>query len=399
MDMVPGPEVVKTLSFVDQEALGGAARVGNPTVGQGALSDVDGLDVDGAVAAHSLMLLERSMPCSCSCPSSSAAPSPAAPAPVPFPARRRSFPTPAPPAWLRHLTGLLDSASGASGRSFSFQKKIGKRKRYTLAATRRDTSVQYRPVTPPPLSHSSLRLIPSPSSGHLPSCGVPLFLGWGGHVYAPRSTCFSPYSSSASASSSRGAAGARLSHARGIRGLPRQDYGLEGAVPSQLISQAVRGAKQQCQLHSAVANRRAAGPFLKLVIVVPGAEQCWRHLVRAGVHGGHELGQSGLISGEGEREPQAAAPEDGVATAGHADHRTGRDGVVQELGKLGDTAGKSRQCGASKWQIGINRMFPLLWLRLPIFLMQHPLQGLRQPCPLCSDEEVGGVFLLVQSGR
>jgi hypothetical protein len=114
MDMVPGPEVVRTLSFVDEEALGGAARVGNPTVGQGAISDVDGLDVDGAVAAHSLMLLERSMPCSSSCPSSSAAPSPAAPAPVPFPARRRSFPTPAPPAWLRHLTGLLDTASGAS---------------------------------------------------------------------------------------------------------------------------------------------------------------------------------------------------------------------------------------------------------------------------------------------
>mmetsp|Transcript_30171 Transcript_30171/g.96206 ORF Transcript_30171/g.96206 Transcript_30171/m.96206 type:complete len:234 (+) Transcript_30171:372-1073(+) len=113
MDMVPGPEVVRTLSFVDEEALGGAARVGNPTVGQGAISDVDGLDVDGAVAAQSLMLLERSMPCSSSCPSSSAAPSPAAPAPVPFPARRRSFPTPAPPAWLRHLTGLLDSASGA----------------------------------------------------------------------------------------------------------------------------------------------------------------------------------------------------------------------------------------------------------------------------------------------
>eukprot|EP00962_Isochrysis_galbana_P044275 scaffold17122_cov113-Isochrysis_galbana.AAC.1 len=53
-----------------------------------------GLDVDGVVAAQSLMLLERSMPCSCSCPSSSAAPSPAAPAPVPFPARRRSFPPP-----------------------------------------------------------------------------------------------------------------------------------------------------------------------------------------------------------------------------------------------------------------------------------------------------------------
>eukprot|EP00962_Isochrysis_galbana_P061772 scaffold44378_cov388-Isochrysis_galbana.AAC.1 len=31
MDMVPGPEVVRTLSFVDEEALGGAARVGNPT--------------------------------------------------------------------------------------------------------------------------------------------------------------------------------------------------------------------------------------------------------------------------------------------------------------------------------------------------------------------------------
>eukprot|EP00962_Isochrysis_galbana_P011981 scaffold3377_cov105-Isochrysis_galbana.AAC.1 len=55
--MVPGPEVVRTLSFVDEEALGGAARVGNPTVRQGAISDVDGLDVDvdGAVAAHSLM--------------------------------------------------------------------------------------------------------------------------------------------------------------------------------------------------------------------------------------------------------------------------------------------------------------------------------------------------------
>eukprot|EP00962_Isochrysis_galbana_P061287 scaffold36314_cov139-Isochrysis_galbana.AAC.7 len=39
------------------------------------------------------------------------------------------------------------------------------RKRYTLAATRRDTSVQCRPVTPPPLSHSSP--IPSPYSGRL----------------------------------------------------------------------------------------------------------------------------------------------------------------------------------------------------------------------------------------
>eukprot|EP00962_Isochrysis_galbana_P019970 scaffold5825_cov130-Isochrysis_galbana.AAC.2 len=48
MDMVPGPEVVRTLSFVDEEALAGAARVGNPTVRQGAISDVDGLDVDGA---------------------------------------------------------------------------------------------------------------------------------------------------------------------------------------------------------------------------------------------------------------------------------------------------------------------------------------------------------------
>jgi len=56
MDMVPGPEVVRTLSFVDEEALGGAARDGNPTVGQSAISDVDGLDVDGAAAAHSLML-------------------------------------------------------------------------------------------------------------------------------------------------------------------------------------------------------------------------------------------------------------------------------------------------------------------------------------------------------
>eukprot|EP00962_Isochrysis_galbana_P026118 scaffold8075_cov115-Isochrysis_galbana.AAC.11 len=50
MDMVPGPEVVRTLSFVGEEALGGAARVGNPTVGQGAISDVDGLDIDGVVA-------------------------------------------------------------------------------------------------------------------------------------------------------------------------------------------------------------------------------------------------------------------------------------------------------------------------------------------------------------
>jgi hypothetical protein len=141
MDMVPGPEVVRTLSFVDQEALVGAARVGNPTVGQGATCGAEGqsagpqssprhelqqamaalkpptptkpshrepdcqlcddsvcaatpqllyarvqddntshvggmrgLDVDGAVAAQSLMLLERSMPCSCSCPSSSARP-------------------------------------------------------------------------------------------------------------------------------------------------------------------------------------------------------------------------------------------------------------------------------------------------------------------------------------
>eukprot|EP00962_Isochrysis_galbana_P001756 scaffold459_cov117-Isochrysis_galbana.AAC.2 len=45
------------------------------------------------------------------------------------------------------------------------KKKIFRRKRYTLAATRRDTSVHYRPVTPPPLSHSST--IPSPYSGRL----------------------------------------------------------------------------------------------------------------------------------------------------------------------------------------------------------------------------------------
>eukprot|EP00962_Isochrysis_galbana_P007180 scaffold1932_cov162-Isochrysis_galbana.AAC.3 len=43
MDMVPGPEVVRTLSFVDQlEALVGAARVGNPTVGQGATCGAEG---------------------------------------------------------------------------------------------------------------------------------------------------------------------------------------------------------------------------------------------------------------------------------------------------------------------------------------------------------------------
>eukprot|EP00962_Isochrysis_galbana_P016973 scaffold4859_cov128-Isochrysis_galbana.AAC.8 len=35
------------------------------------------------------------------------------------------------------------------GRSNTPLKKIFRRKRYTLAATRRDTSVQYRPVTPP----------------------------------------------------------------------------------------------------------------------------------------------------------------------------------------------------------------------------------------------------------
>eukprot|EP00962_Isochrysis_galbana_P024264 scaffold7422_cov134-Isochrysis_galbana.AAC.2 len=42
MDMVPGPEVVRTLSFVDQEALVGAARVGIPTVGQGATCVAEG---------------------------------------------------------------------------------------------------------------------------------------------------------------------------------------------------------------------------------------------------------------------------------------------------------------------------------------------------------------------
>eukprot|EP00962_Isochrysis_galbana_P012580 scaffold3560_cov124-Isochrysis_galbana.AAC.1 len=159
MDMVPGPEVVRTLSFVDQEALGGAARVGNPTVGQGAISDVDGLDVDdGAVAAHSLMLLERSMPCSCSCPSSSAAPFPAAPAPVPFPARRRSFPTPAPPAWLRHLTGLLNNASGASPSSQETESP-------QLAVTRR---APYHPITLPVNTVSTWgpQLTPQPNPLH-----------------------------------------------------------------------------------------------------------------------------------------------------------------------------------------------------------------------------------------
>eukprot|EP00962_Isochrysis_galbana_P005932 scaffold1595_cov119-Isochrysis_galbana.AAC.3 len=45
------------------------------------------------------------------------------------------------------------------------QKKIFRRKRYTLAATRRNTSVPCRPDTSPPPSHSSP--IPSPSSGRL----------------------------------------------------------------------------------------------------------------------------------------------------------------------------------------------------------------------------------------
>eukprot|EP00962_Isochrysis_galbana_P032444 scaffold10659_cov96-Isochrysis_galbana.AAC.7 len=42
MDMVPGPEVVRTLSFVDQEALLGAARVGNPTVASGSVGPKPG---------------------------------------------------------------------------------------------------------------------------------------------------------------------------------------------------------------------------------------------------------------------------------------------------------------------------------------------------------------------
>eukprot|EP00962_Isochrysis_galbana_P036370 scaffold12565_cov121-Isochrysis_galbana.AAC.4 len=45
------------------------------------------------------------------------------------------------------------------------EKKIFRRKRFTLAATRRDTSVPCRPDIPPPPSHSSP--IPSPSSGRL----------------------------------------------------------------------------------------------------------------------------------------------------------------------------------------------------------------------------------------
>eukprot|EP00962_Isochrysis_galbana_P017489 scaffold5033_cov106-Isochrysis_galbana.AAC.3 len=49
------------------------------------------------------------------------------------------------------------------------KKKIFRRKRYTLAATRRDTSVPCRPDTPPPPSHSSP--IPSPSSGRLLRAG------------------------------------------------------------------------------------------------------------------------------------------------------------------------------------------------------------------------------------
>eukprot|EP00962_Isochrysis_galbana_P019249 scaffold5608_cov145-Isochrysis_galbana.AAC.2 len=136
MDMVPGPEVVvRTLSFVDREALGGAARVGNPTVGQGAISDVDGLDVDWAVAAHSLMLLERSMPCSCSCPSSSAAPSPAAPAPV------RAFSGSPPVVPNACASGMASPSDGPARQCFRLQGPHLRRKKRRAART-------YNRVTP-----------------------------------------------------------------------------------------------------------------------------------------------------------------------------------------------------------------------------------------------------------